>query len=141
MDSADERFRLAFGFARSQLLDVDGAFTRCDVSSHDVHQFATDVPAPLTGVVVEVEQLLYDAMRPEVEAILRDAQKAAADELTGGRTRRRGKTAGTPTLTIMYLTGTFGHVVTSSLGVQLLASEPQQTLEIYEIAMQCDFFS
>ena len=96
-----------------KLFDVDGAFTRCDVAADCVHQFATDIPGAVdldSEGSCTAADIVSDATSPEVCAVISEACATAEEWMTSGSVRRRGRGGSHQNYTVMYLTGTFGHI-------------------------------
>ena len=96
-----------------KLFDVDGAFTRCDVAADCVHQFATDIPGAVdldSEGTCAAADIVSDATSPEVCAVISEACATAEEWMTSGSVRRRGRGGSHQNYTVMYLTGTFGHI-------------------------------
>ena len=85
------------------LFDVAGAFTLVDVTAADVNQFATEMPLKVEEPP-SLEELTDPSTTPRTRFIIGEA-RAKAKTLADGAFGRVARL-----LTVVYLTGTFGHI-------------------------------
>ena len=90
-------------FVLLDLFDVNGAFTNLETNEADVCQFATDMPFT-SEQPPDVEKLTGPHSTPRTKEVVR-LSAAAASRLASGSYGTVARL-----LTVIYLTGTFGHV-------------------------------